>query len=142
MRTEQVLAPMAETVLVIENTRTAMIEHFQGMVADAVLASTGVPVAVMALPSFDDLAQLIDAVPSLGDPSTFQTYQNQGTYKSLHSAVDKAVLEAEKAFGAKVEIDRSALVEQVTQGSTHIQVNVLQGSGTLQAAMSNTTMNR
>ena len=140
--TEQVLAPMAETVLVIENTRTAMIEHFQGMVADAVLASAGVPVAVMALPSFDDLAQLIDAVPSLGDPSTFQTYQNQGTYKSLQSAVDKAVLEAEKAFGAKVEIDRSALVEQVTQGSTHIQVNVLQGSGTLQAAMSNTTMNR
>lgn len=140
--TEQVLAPMAETVLVIENTRTAMTEHFQGMVADAVLASAGVPVAVMALPSFDDLAQLIDAVPSLGDPSTFQTYQSQATYTSVQSALDKLQSDVNSAFEAHVDINRSALLEQIKRGSFHLQLNVVQGGGTMQAAMSNTTMNR
>ena len=137
---ECVLGPLAHTILVTEEIRSAMYDFYIKRARDAVLQLAGIHVQLTQLPSFDEVQTILDTIPKFDDRSSFEAYQLTASHEHLEQKVTEWADEVNNRFNSQINLSQRDVIIDLRKG-VNIQINQQYGTGKQQNVLYNPETN-
>jgi hypothetical protein len=130
---DTVLLQIAQSVDIIEQTRDAAFQHMKSVISTFIMRSAGLPTALLEFPSFDEVEDELNKLPTYAETDQFRAYQNNCSFDVIKQKFSEYVELVNERFDGQVEIDQATFHEAMKKGSLNIQINTVFGEGAIKA---------
>ena len=120
---EEALAPMAEMIHGIEQTRSQLNEAFRGITADMLMSNSGMRLIKVEMPSLDGLSDSLDDLPVLGEGvNSFENPNYSASVQVAKNEFDKFVNQVKEKYDIAVDVNRSHINSDVKSNTFQVQI--------------------